>query len=123
MYRFTADGRVQHCNNLDGALPLVENTNDVSSNDRIDCNPIRNDASNNSNRGNEIPSVLAKEDMRITQSEAGGTSGDISLYAYFLRSAGLPVLVGWVLLAVTAALGEWMPGLPSLKVYSFPDII
>lgn len=57
----------------------------------------------------ELPLVQAKKDVTAPTPKGEASSAGLSVYKYFLGSAGIFAICIWVFLAMTAALGEWMP--------------
>lgn len=105
IYQFTKDGRIiqQDPNESDGSA----DGHDSSDNEESAAHPVQPIADNGEDP--DMPQVQAKDEEVLD--ESNGKSGDFSLYSYFLGSAGYIVLLGWLIFAMTAAVGEWSPGL------------
>ncbi|OAA34170.1 ABC transporter, transmembrane domain, type 1 [Beauveria brongniartii RCEF 3172] len=61
------------------------------------------------NEDTEPPQIKAKDDENEGEPLRNIKAGDLSLYSYFLSSAGIFPILGWTLLAMIAAVGEWAP--------------
>ncbi len=106
-YQFTKDGRIvqQDPNESDGSADGHES----SDNEDSAASPAQPGLGAGDGEDPDMPQVQAK-DGEIPD-ESNGKAGDFSLYSYFLGSAGYIVLIGWLMFAMTAAVGEWSPGL------------
>ncbi|KAM3536951.1 hypothetical protein ARSEF1564_010126 [Beauveria bassiana] len=61
------------------------------------------------NEDTEPPQIKVKDEENEGEYLRNVKAGDLSLYSYFLSSAGIFPILGWTLLAMIAAVGEWAP--------------
>ncbi|OAQ97694.1 hypothetical protein LLEC1_03571 [Akanthomyces lecanii] len=105
IYQFTKDGRIiqQDPNESDESADGHESSDDGNP----ATNPAQSGAEAGGSEDSDMPQVQAKDEEIL--GDTNGKAGDFSLYSYFLGSAGYMVLLGWLLFAMIAAVGEWSP--------------
>ncbi|TQV90796.1 multidrug resistance protein MDR [Cordyceps javanica] len=106
IYLFSKDGRVtlQNGNEADVSTYSTHSGEDESNEEALGSNRSR---ISGSDKDTEPPQIQAKKSIEEPESSSGTI--DLSLYSYFLRSAGIPALFGWVSFAMISAVGEWAP--------------
>ncbi|KAJ6780152.1 hypothetical protein PWT90_01968 [Aphanocladium album] len=106
IYLFSRDGHVtqQGPTDIDGSVHSSQ-TSGEESNDEASEN-VRARAAGNP-RDTEPPQIKEKE----VNDEApdGNRSVDLSLYSFFLKPAGLPAILSWIIFVMIATVGEWSP--------------
>ncbi|TQV93041.1 Vacuolar metal resistance and drug detoxification protein [Cordyceps javanica] len=109
--QISKNGRVQeqHDTQSDGSSAGVESSDDESA--VGGAADGRQQVGTDANEGvdTELPEVHVKEDDSGPQPKDEGSGGDLSVYKYFLGSAGILAVVFWMFIAMIAAVGEWLP--------------
>lgn len=111
IFQFSNNGRVQEQNDNDSeGSSVVADSSDESSaaGDAVGGQEQAGVDASDSEEA-QLPSVQAKEDDNVPQPREEASGSDLSLYGYFLGSAGIFAVLIWVFLTLTAAVGEWMP--------------
>ncbi|KAJ3495797.1 hypothetical protein NLG97_g3135 [Lecanicillium saksenae] len=70
--------------------------------------PIEN-ASESDEKEVEVPQIQEKEASE--EPDDGSKAGDVSLYTYFLKPAGIWAVLCWLTFVMMAATAEWMPSI------------
>lgn len=111
IFQFSRNGRLveQNDNGSDDYSAAAESSDEGSNAEEATANQQQDDANAVEDEESDLPAVETKEEDDASQSKDDGSKGELSVYKYFLGSAGVLAIIGWVCLAMTAAAGEWMP--------------
>lgn len=111
IFQFSKNGRVQEQNDneSDGSSVAAESSDENSAAGDAAGGQQQAGAGGSDIEEVQLPSVQVKEDDNVPQPQDEGSGGDLSVYQYFLGSAGILAILVWVFLSMLGALGEWMP--------------
>ncbi|KAM3518260.1 hypothetical protein NHJ13051_008319 [Beauveria bassiana] len=106
VYQFDKNGRVELQSDDWEAASVASDGSGHASNDEDEDDGQQHAVRN---EDTEPPQIKAKDEENEGEPLRNVKTGDLSLYSYFLSSAGIFPILGWTLLVMIAAVGEWSP--------------
>ncbi|KAM3468119.1 hypothetical protein MY5147_008259 [Beauveria neobassiana] len=106
VYQFDKNGRVELQSDDWEAASVASDRSGHASNDEDEDDGQQHAVRN---EDTEPPQIKAKDEENEGEPLRNVKTGDLSLYSYFLSSAGIFPILGWTLLVMIAAVGEWSP--------------
>ncbi|KAM3492211.1 hypothetical protein MY3957_004498 [Beauveria namnaoensis] len=106
VYQFDKNGRVELQSDDWEAASVASDRSGHASNDEDEDDGQQHAVRN---EDTEPPQIKAKNEENEGEPLRNVKTGDLALYSYFLSSAGIFPILGWTLLVMIAAVGEWSP--------------
>ncbi|KAM0744330.1 hypothetical protein ACQRIT_001644 [Beauveria bassiana] len=106
VYQFDKNGRVELQSDDWEAASVASDRSGHASNDEDEDDGQQHAVRN---EDTEPPQIKAKNEENESEPLRNVKTGNLALYSYFLSSAGIFPILGWTLLVMIAAVGEWSP--------------